>query len=141
MIKSLLFGGAGTGTKSGDAGLMVMRVFAGLAMALAHGLKKVKDPSDTLGMAKGMGMPMAEVMGYLAIAGEFLGGILLALGLFTRPMAVFIGAIMFVAGFIFHGNDPFQKQELAFMYLVIMLVFAITGGGRFSVDSLITGKK
>ncbi len=133
-----MFGGAGAATKLGDAGLLVMRVFSGLAMAFGHGLGKVQDPDRAIGSASGLGFPAPTLFGWALILTEFLGGILLALGLLTRPSAFFIGFTMAVAAFMRHGADAFGKKELALMYLAIMLVFVLAGPGRFSLDKLIS---
>jgi putative oxidoreductase len=42
---------------------------------------------------------------------------------------------MFVAAFIIHGQDSFQKQELALAYLAAYVALLFTGPGRFSLDS------
>ncbi len=137
MVKELLFGGAGCSTKLGDAGLFVVRVFAGSSMAIAHGLGKVQEPDNVISGAEAMNFPVAIVFGWAAILSEFLGGLFLALGLMTRLAALFIAFIMGVAAFMIHGSDPYQKKELALVYLAMMILFICTGGGRFSVDALI----
>jgi putative oxidoreductase len=139
MLKNILFGGTGCATKVGDAALFILRVFAGLAFAIAHGLPKIQDSAGAISSARGLNFPMPEVFGWAAILSESLGGILLALGLLTRPAAFFLACTMVVAAFMIHGEHPFQKQELAFIYLTVMVLFMAIGGGRFSVDALIRG--
>lgn len=139
MLKKFLFGGEGTATKLGDLALMLMRVFIGLSFAIAHGLPKVQDSSGAIGAARGLSFPVPEVFGWAAILTEFLGGILLALGLLTRPAAVFTGITMIVAAFMIHGAHPFQKKELALAYLTTMILFLAIGAGRYSTDALIRG--
>jgi putative oxidoreductase len=107
-------------------------------MAFGHGLGKVQNPDKIIAGAEGMGFPVPMLFGWAAILSEFLGGILLALGLLTRPVAVFIGITMAVAAFIAHGADPFGRKEMALLYLGIMLLFACVGGGRLSIDKLIS---
>lgn len=140
MLKNILFGGAGCATKLGDTGLLIMRVFAGGAMAIGHGLGKIQNPEKAIGMARGMNFPVPDAFGWAAIISEFLGGILLALGLFTRPAAFFIGTTMVVAAFVQLGPMPFARKELALAFLSMMIFFLCAGGGRFSVDALIHGK-
>ena len=137
MLKEILFGGNGSNDKLGDAGLLVLRVFSGLAMAFSHGLGKVQNPGQIIEGAGKMGIPMPMVSGWLAILAEFLGGILLAMGLLTRPAAFLIAFTMGVAAFVAHGSDPFGKKEMALLYLGIMVLFLCTGAGRFSLDRLI----
>lgn len=44
---------------------------------------------------------------------------------------------MTVAAFITHGADPFQKKELALMYLVMAIAIALLGPGRWSLDQFV----
>ena len=140
-LRNLLFGGAGGGTSLADAGLLVLRVFAGLAMAFAHGLGKL-PPSERFvdGVAE-IGFPAALVFAWAAGLAEFLGGILLAFGLATRPAALFIAITMAVAAFGRHADDPFVMQELALLYLVVAIGFMLAGGGGYSADALIRGRR
>lgn len=137
MIKDLMLGGQGATSKLGDTGLLILRVFVGLALALGHGLGKIQNPDGIIGGVRKMELPMPEVTGWLVILTELLGGLLLALGLLNRPAAFFIAITMGVAAFMVHGSDPFGKKELALAYLCAALLFLCTGGGRISIDSLI----
>jgi len=138
MFKKLLFGGAGTNTVIGDIGILIMRVFMGLTFCLAHGLMKIQDPTIAITSARRLKFPVPEAFGWAATFSEFLGGLLLALGLLTRPSAFFLACTMIVAAFMAHGPDPFGKKELALVYLVAMVFFLCAGGGRFSIDALIS---
>jgi putative oxidoreductase len=72
---------------------------------------------------------------------EFFGGIMLAIGLLTRPIAFMFFIEMAVATFLVHL--PFgwfataRGIELVVLLSLTSLAFAITGGGRFSVDRAI----
>src|SRR3989338_5873123 len=84
-----------------DIGLLWLRVLTGLGMAY-HGYGKVFGGSMdkmTEGVAA-MGFPAPEFFAWAAALSEFAGGILLVLGLFTRPAALFILITMAVAVFI-----------------------------------------
>jgi putative oxidoreductase len=65
---------------------------------------------------------------------EFVGGLLLAAGLLTRPVALAMIGNFSVAGFISHAADPYQRKELAFMFLAAAVMFLCVGAGRFSID-------
>src|SRR5688572_3035057 len=140
MLKQILFGGAGGGSRLADVGLLLLRLFAGLAMSLAHGLAKLQDPSMIIGGTAKMGFPMPTVFGWMAILAEFAGGLLLAIGLATRPAAFLVASTMSVAGFVAHRNDAFQVKELALLYLGVAILFLCTGSGRFGVDALLRRK-
>ena len=118
-----------------DLGLALVRLGFGLSLALAHGLGKLMNSSQFVsGLAQG-GFPLPSLLGWAAIAGEFAGGLLLAIGLFTRPAAALVMATLGVAAFHVHAADPFQKKELALAYVVISLAVLIAGPGRYSLDA------
>ena len=120
-----------------DVGLLVLRVFAGVSLALAHGLGKL-PPSDRFlrGVAE-MGFPAPTLFGWAAALSEFAGGLLLAAGLLTRPAAVLIAITMGVAAFVRQAGDPFGERELALLYGAVALLFACAGAGRLSLDAAV----
>ena len=81
---------------------------------------------------------------------EFFGGLLLLLGLFTRPIAFLLSGTMAVAYFQMHALTGYQKfglaggfwpirnqGELAALYCFVFLLFAVAGGGAWSIDRLL----
>ncbi|MCG3205690.1 MAG: hypothetical protein KCHDKBKB_02412 [Elusimicrobia bacterium] len=124
------------------SGLLCLRIFLGLGMAY-HGYGKVFGGHITLlteGLA-GMGFPLPVVFAWLAALAEFGGGLCIALGIGTRIAALFVFVTMAVAFFVAHAKDPFQVKELAYLYGAGALSLILTGGGRFSIDSLFCCKK
>lgn len=111
-----------------------MRLFAGLALALGHGLGKMPPSQMFIDAVSGMGFPAPTLFAWSAALSELVGGLLLAIGLFTRPAALFILTTMGVAAFILHRADPFQDRELAIIYGAVALVFLFSGAGRLSLD-------
>jgi len=71
---------------------------------------------------------------------EFFGGLLVLLGLFTRPAAFVLAGEMAVAYFQFHqprGAMPIQNHgEPAVLYCFLFLFFAAWGPGEWSLDAL-----
>ena len=126
---------------SRDSAVLLLRVWLG-AMMIYHGYGKVFERIDgfTEGVAK-MGFPMPEFFAWAGALSEFGGGILLILGLFSRPAALFVSSTMFVAAFVRHLDDPFGKKELALTYLVMAIALAITGPGKYSLDRKLFGGK
>lgn len=134
--KSLLFGTTTTDSPAGDLGLLVLRVFAGLALALAHGWGKL-PPSDRFVSRVGeFGFPVPELFAWLSGIAE-LGGLLLALGLLTRPVSLLIVLNMTVALLFAHEGDPFSQREKAFLFGFVGLLYLLAGAGRYSLDALI----
>lgn len=134
-MRNWIFGGTGGASVATDLGLLALRVVAGLGMALGHGIKKLPPPEGFVKGVTGMGMPAFLAWG--ATFAEFGGGLLLVIGLFTRPAAFLWIVTMSVALFGVHWKDPFAKQELALLYGCIGLLFLLAGPGRFAVDRLI----
>lgn len=128
-------------TKLDDFSLALLRVFIGLTMAFSHGLGKMPPPEQLIGGVEAMGFPMPVFFAWAAALAEFAGGILLAIGLLTRPAAAFVMITMATAFFIVHAADPFQNKEMALLYLLTSLFFVIHGAGRWSVDHFIARKK
>jgi len=97
------------------------------------------------------GMPGASspppLMSQTGIGGilEFFGGILVLLGLFTRPVAFILSGMMAVAYWQFHapqGGWPLQNQGMpAVLFCFIFLYIAARGGGDWSLDALIRRKR
>src|SRR5687768_11440678 len=119
MFKHALFGGESGLSLSANAGLALLRIFAGVSLAMAHGVGKI-PPSDRLveGTA-GLGFPFPAFFAWAAGLSETLGGSLLALGLLTRIAGFFIAVTMFVAVFGAHAADPYGRKELALLYFFV----------------------
>ena len=71
---------------------------------------------------------------------EVVGGTLIAIGLFTSPVAFIASGEMAFAYFMAHAPRGFwpimNGGELAVLYCFLFLYFAAVGSGRWSVDSL-----
>lgn len=128
-------------TSYNDYALLMLRVFIGLTMAFSHGLGKVPPPDMLVSGLESMGFPMPFFFAWAASLAEFAGGILLALGLLTRPAALSMTITMAVAAFVAHAADPFAKKEMALLYLVTSAFICLVGAGKISLDSLLFKRK
>jgi len=85
------------------------------------------------------GLQLFSLIG-LAGALEVAGGLLIGVGLFTRPTAFVLSGLMAVAYFMAHapqGNaiaPMLNGGELAALYSFVFLLFAVTGAGALSLD-------
>lgn len=117
-----------------SAGLLLLRGFAGVAMA-THGWGKIQNPFHWMDKAEN---PPPAVFQFLGAVAEFFGGLGLAMGLLAVIAAFGITCTMLVAIQLHVSKgDPFGKWELAALYLCISVLVLLSGPGRFSLDSLI----
>ncbi len=139
-------------TDSGIAGLL-LRVLLAVAI-FPHGAQKAVGwfggfgVSGTLGYFKSLGIPTA--IGVLGIAAEFLGPMLLVVGLGTRVAAFAIACMMIGAAWLVHrpygyfinwfGQHPLGKEgwEYQLLALGVAVVLMVIGGGTWSLDGLLT---
>ncbi|WP_219135504.1 DoxX family protein [Janthinobacterium sp. UMAB-60] len=85
------------------------------------------------------GLQLFSLMGAAGVL-ELVGGALLLLGLFTRPVAFILSGQMAVAYFLMHAPSAFlpilNGGEMAVMYCFTFLYFAAAGAGAYSLDGL-----
>ena len=121
-----------------NVGLFLLRIMAGTGIA-HHGYGKVFGGDITMliqGVTK-MGFPMPDVFAWAAALSEFLGGIMIVFGLYTRVGAFFVFTTMTVAASITHASDALQVKELALAYWTMSGALVLTGPGKLSVDARI----
>ena len=114
----------------------VLRVVAGVAL-IVHGSGKITNPFGAVGMVEGLGFYPGFIWSPLLAATEFFGGILLALGLLTRP-AAFATMIVLLVTVWFHWGvqgEGYMGAEKSLLWAAILLFFAVRGANRQSVDA------
>ncbi|GAB4585113.1 DoxX family protein [Nocardia sp. IFM 10818] len=131
----------GSGQLGYDAGLLVLRLALGLTIA-AHGAQKLfgwfggGGISGTGKFFTGSGYPAGDVMAVIAGLSETLGGLALALGLFTPLAAAAVLGTM-INAIAVHGTDSFFAPE-GFEYELLLALgaaaLALAGPGRIAVD-------
>lgn len=122
-----------------DVGWLLIRVVFGLYFSLNHGMAKVFDPERMAGFQKtvgSIGFPAPEFFAWVGALTEFVGGLLIALGLFTRPAAALASFMMLVALYRTAGGG-FPKMQLTVLFLTTWIATLFIGAGRFSVDRLL----
>ena len=116
----------GTQLRLGETAYLVLRIGSGL-LFLCHGLQKL------FGFFGGQPVPLASLLGVAAIL-ELVGGTLLVLGLFTRPVAAVLAAEMLGAYVIAHlprGVWPIENGgETALLFALIFVFFALVPSPR-----------
>lgn len=118
--------------------LLLVRLAVGY-MFLLHGTAKFFE--FPMSMTGGNGsVPLFSIFGAAAIL-EIAGGLLIILGLFTRPVSFLLAGQMAYAYFFVHATAdtlflPLINQgELAIMYSMMFLMLLMTGAGKFSLDA------
>jgi putative oxidoreductase len=107
------------------------------------------------GSAKLLGFPHVaffdglQIFSMLGTAGilELVGGALLLIGLFTRPVAFVLSGLLAFAYFIGHASKGFvlspmlNQGESAVLFCFVFLFLAVAGAGVWSVDAMRLAKK
>lgn len=129
-----------------DKGLLFLRAGIGL-MFMCHGFPKLTGGPEVWtnlgGALSAMGVNFAPTfMGFMASITEFGGGLLLALGLFTRPACFFLLNTMIVAT-IMHllRGDSFVKYSHALEAAILFFSFLFIGPGKISLDEKLSKNK
>lgn len=112
--------------------LSVLRIMSAL-LFLEHGTQKLLDfPPHPNPPA------LLSLLGLQGVI-ELVGGVLLALGIFTRPVAFILSGNMAVAYFMAHAPESFfpvvNGGDAAILYCFVFLYFVFAGGGAWSVDA------
>lgn len=142
-----------------NLGLLFLRL-TGLYLAFGHGHMKFAallhgEAAMFIGAVQRMGAPNPVLFAWLAACAEFIGGLLVFIGLATRIAAAIAAIDLFVAAFAVHhahlqvlhaigmGSTPpdqvklWGNPELAIVYGLAMLCLVFTGPGRISIDGMI----
>jgi putative oxidoreductase len=114
--------------------LSILRIMVGV-LYMEHGLAKILDfPHQPNHAPYALFTLVPGLQGLL----ELVGGLLLALGLFTRTVAFILAGNMAVAYFMVHAPRGFfpllNGGELAIVYCFVFLYFCLAGGGPWSLD-------
>lgn len=140
-VKDWVFDGRPVGSPAADAGLAILRVVAFLLLASLHGIGKVPPQEGFVGMVGGLGFPAPGLFAWLAGIAEFGAGLLLVIGLLSRPAALLLVVHFLFVVLIAHSGDALGDRELPILFLTTALMFLLTGPGRYSVDALINRRR
>jgi putative oxidoreductase len=138
-----------------DVALLILRVLTG-AVFFPHGAQKVLGWFGGHGLVGTMGfftgkLGIPAVFAGLAIAAEFLGSLGLVVGFLTRVAAFGLGCVMVVGALLVHarngffmnwvGNQAGEGFEYHILALAILIALMIKGGGLFSIDGALAGRR
>ena len=123
-----------------EKGIAIVRIIVG-AMLIYHG-QEVFNPEIMNGYLQWdtFKSPGSKFMVYLGKSSEFISGLLLFLGLFTRVGALIaMGTLSYVTFIVGHGKFWYEDQH-PFMFVLFGLTFIFTGPGAWSLDAVMFGK-
>lgn len=114
----------------------LLRVVCGGILAF-HGWPKITNPFGASGMVEGLGFYPGAFWSPLLSVSEFAAGILLVIGLFTRP-AAFVATIILLVTVYAHWvafGQGFAGAEKSILWAAITFFFMIRGANAHSVDA------
>lgn len=126
-----------------DLFLSVLRIVAALVL-MQHGSQKLFHYPPVGGPGPVAPLILVSQTGLAGVL-EFFFGLLLLIGCFTRPVAFILSGEMAVAYFQVHAPRAFlpivNRGELAVVLCFVFLYLAFAGGGSWSVDALLRGRR
>ena len=113
--------------------LAALRIMAAL-LFIEHGTQKFFNfpPAE---------QPFGDLINIIGLAGvlEVVGGVLLLVGLFTRPVAFVLCGFMAVAYFMAHAPQSFfpinNRGDAAILFCFVFLYLTVAGPGAFALDN------
>lgn len=124
----------------------VLRVIVGITFLLM-GIPKVQNPAGFIGFVTSLDFPAPEIIGWIPIVLEPLGGLLLILGIGTRVVSFFFLIEMIITAFYvkaYHGTPFIQASgkagtgfELDVLLLGAALMLVVVGSGALSLQRMI----
>jgi putative oxidoreductase len=125
--------------------LLVVRLFWGYQFGVT-GWGKLHNLDGVTKFFASLNIPFPSANAHFVACAEFFGGILLALGLFSRPVALLLTSTLAVAyltddraalmSLFSMDQDKFYKAD-PYPFLFAVLVILIFGPGKFALDTLV----
>ncbi|HZS46084.1 MAG TPA: DoxX family protein [Blastocatellia bacterium] len=131
-----------------NAGLLVLRIAAGLSLFALFGLNKLKSGADYFFVShqwsfvdfnRNIGLPLPVLSAVVQTLNESVCALLVAIGFFTR-----ISALLLAIGFTVAVCSSLKAHEdilIPGLYASMFVALALTGPGKFSIDSIIRRKR
>ena len=128
-----------TNSKQQDLAIMLLRVGVGVIFIYA-GWGKLTGIEGTQGFFGNIGIPLPGIMAWVVAIVEFVGGLLILLGAYTKIPHLLLAFIMLVAIITTKLGDGFGAARLDFMLLLANLALFLLGSGRYSIDDILSRK-
>ncbi|TAE32268.1 MAG: DoxX family protein [Cytophagales bacterium] len=123
-----------------DIGVLVLRLAFGFQLVKVswqYALNPAEKHLEFVNYLTTLGFPFPAVGAHVSAYTEFVGGILLLLGLWTRPAALLVFINFMVAFFLAHIaiNDTYQNTFPSANLAAVSLFLLLNGAGKFSLDN------
>lgn len=125
-----------------DGFILVARILM-MVLFVLFGWQKLTGFGGTVGYMASVGAPLPMLSAIIAVVVELGFGLLIAVGFFTRPIAIIFAVYTIATAFIGHrywtltGMDQFMAMINFYKNISIaggLLLLAVTGPGRYSID-------
>jgi putative oxidoreductase len=128
-----------------DVGLLIVRLGFGLGFLFYHGWGKLTGGPERWaqvgGAMENLGIGFGHTFfGFMAAFSESIGGLLIAAGLFFRPVCALLWFTMVVAAINHYASgrgSPAHSAKNAFLFLGLIFI----GPGKYSLDAMINRKR
>lgn len=113
-----------------DAGLLILRVALGVVFAI-HGYMKLSGIDATAGFMEMIHIPLPGLFAWVVGLTEFIGGLMLILGVYAKTAATLTSFTMIIALLTVHLGRPWAGAELAILALGGSIAIATNGAGKW----------
>lgn len=131
-------------SRSSNLGLLVLRAAVALVF-VAHGGQKlfVQGLPGVAQMMAHLGVPLAPVAAVIVTLVEFVGGLMMLVGLFVRVVGALVAFEMLVAVLLVHLRRGFFGPgiEYPLVLLLVNLALVLLGAGAWSIDGWVAGDR
>jgi putative oxidoreductase len=139
-LRDFFIGGVKSPSTLFELGLTPLRILVGLSLTFEYGTRKFPPAEMFINRVDSWGFPFPAFFAWSATLTEVVGGLLLAIGLFTRPVAFLLICSMSVVVFIAEASGSFADQLPGLLYGFIAIQLLCMGAGDWSVDRLLRSR-
>lgn len=118
-----------------DVAILLLRIGVGVIFVLA-GWGKLTGIEGVQGFFGDIGIPAAALMAWVVALTEFIGGLMVLIGLYLRIPALLLAVVMVVAIFTVKLEQGFNAMRIDLSLLLMSLALSILGSGKMSFEHL-----
>ena len=130
---------ASTDERSGDVGLLFLRVSGGLFLLCVHGMPKLLDYTAQLQLIEDPFHLGSHLTLILAIFAEVLCPLLVVAGVLARLACLPILFVLLVALLLVHPQWTVAEGQFGWLLLILFATVFIAGPGRLALNTRLPG--